>query len=193
MPLFRRLVHGGNYQSTGRDGAARLENIAEKKIVDALKFGQALAALNCCFEGARGAMYVLSKAEFENEIGGIMSRKFADCPVASEGIQSDVPGGSAWLFHDICGSLREIESTPQLLLPTTKATLQDLTANSCMIRTLRVRKARPKPIIDSQSACTQVILEAPTGKTQRKSTRLATKANSRSEVGGKHVIRISRD
>jgi len=87
----------------GRGGAARLENILEEEVVDALKFGQALAALNCCFEGARGAMYVLSKAEFENEIGGIMSRKFADCPVAPGGIQSDVSGESAWLFHDICG------------------------------------------------------------------------------------------
>jgi fructokinase len=87
----------------GRGGAARLENIEEDEVVNALKFGQALAALNCCFEGARGGMYVLSKAEFENEVGGIMSRKFAECPIASQGVRRHVQEGGEGLFHDICG------------------------------------------------------------------------------------------
>ena len=91
----------------GRGGATRLENIAEEEVVHALKFGQALAALNCCFEGARGAMYVLSGAEFENEIGEIMSRKFAECPVASESVQNDIPEGNAGLFHNIFGLCKE--------------------------------------------------------------------------------------
>ncbi len=68
----------------GRGGAARFENMAEDEVVHALKFGQALAALNCCFEGARGGMYVLSKTEFENEIGGILSRKYAECPLCQK-------------------------------------------------------------------------------------------------------------
>jgi fructokinase len=36
--------------------------IIENDVHDALLFGQALAALNCCFIGARGAMYALNKS-----------------------------------------------------------------------------------------------------------------------------------
>ena len=45
----------------GRNGAAEFENASEDDLVEALRFGQALAALNCCFEGARGGMYTLEK------------------------------------------------------------------------------------------------------------------------------------
>lgn len=49
------LIHGLFNRSKGR------VEITNKIVEDALEFGQALAALNCCFMGARGAMYALEK------------------------------------------------------------------------------------------------------------------------------------
>ncbi|MBI4963170.1 MAG: carbohydrate kinase [Desulfomonile tiedjei] len=49
----------------GQEGAAGLGASSEKEIIQALQLGQALAALNCCFEGARGGMYALDKARFD--------------------------------------------------------------------------------------------------------------------------------
>lgn len=43
------------------------------KVEMALKFGQALAALNCCFLGARGVMYAMKKDLFWNNVNRLMS------------------------------------------------------------------------------------------------------------------------
>lgn len=48
--------------NAGREG---FEDAKQKDIEATLNFGQALAALNCYFEGARGGMYSISKREFE--------------------------------------------------------------------------------------------------------------------------------
>ncbi len=56
----------------GRDGAAKLESASKDEIDHALQFGQALAALNCYFEGARGGMYALTKQEFKQAVEKIM-------------------------------------------------------------------------------------------------------------------------
>ena len=39
----------------------------------ALRYGQALAAWNCAFEGARGGMYLVEPREFQNQIEAIMN------------------------------------------------------------------------------------------------------------------------
>ncbi len=59
---------------------------SEKRVVKALRHGQALSAVNCRFEGARGAMYALSKDRFGKEVAGILSGNEATTPVA------DLPG-----------------------------------------------------------------------------------------------------
>jgi len=56
----------------GRDGSANLENINNNDLVEALRFGQALAALNCQFEGARGGMYVLQPESLKLAVQKIM-------------------------------------------------------------------------------------------------------------------------
>jgi len=50
-------------------------DVSEEKIVDALRYGQALSALNCAFEGARGAMYGLDKTRFTAEVEAILNRE----------------------------------------------------------------------------------------------------------------------
>lgn len=56
----------------GRHGSAKLESALKNEIDDALQFGQALAALNCYFEGARGGMYALTKEELKQAVEEIM-------------------------------------------------------------------------------------------------------------------------
>lgn len=62
-------------------GGASFDRFNEKKIVDALRYGQALSALNCGFEGARGAMYGLKKAAFIRGVQSILDLEEACSPV----------------------------------------------------------------------------------------------------------------
>jgi fructokinase len=48
-------------------------NLSESDVVEALKYGQALAAWNCNFEGARGGMYSASKIVFNRDIRQILT------------------------------------------------------------------------------------------------------------------------
>ena len=54
--------------------------VSEKKIVTALLYGQAMSALNCGFEGARGVMYGFDKARFKREVRSILDRQEACTP-----------------------------------------------------------------------------------------------------------------
>lgn len=62
-------------------GGASFDCVSEKKIVDSLRYGQALSALNCGFEGARGAMYGVKKSQFSKEIQGILEREESSVPL----------------------------------------------------------------------------------------------------------------
>ncbi len=46
------------------EGRQSLKSLSRTNVSEALQYGQALAALNCQFEGARGAMYQLPKRKF---------------------------------------------------------------------------------------------------------------------------------
>ncbi|MCF8062877.1 MAG: hypothetical protein K9M82_10200, partial [Deltaproteobacteria bacterium] len=59
---------------------ASLDRMSETKIGEALRYGQALSALNCGFEGARGAMYGIQKSHFDTEIQLILDREEASQP-----------------------------------------------------------------------------------------------------------------
>ena len=52
-------------------GRAGLRSGGARGIRAALRYGQALAAWNCGFEGARGGMYAVSRQEFESRIDGL--------------------------------------------------------------------------------------------------------------------------
>jgi len=62
-------------QLCDKGGGLSLVDKSFDEIVNALNYGQALAAWNCGFEGARGGMYDLSKEEFNREISMILSKK----------------------------------------------------------------------------------------------------------------------
>jgi len=57
----------------GQQGLSGLHSVSSEALNHALSFGQALAAWNCQFEGARGGMYSISKAKFQKEIQSLMA------------------------------------------------------------------------------------------------------------------------
>jgi fructokinase len=59
--------------AAARNGLKGITEIGEGELTEALRYGQALAAWNCGFEGARGGMYVLEKHEFARQIEAIMA------------------------------------------------------------------------------------------------------------------------
>jgi sugar/nucleoside kinase (ribokinase family) len=56
----------------GRNGRDGLRSIGAAGVKKALEYGQALAAWNCGFEGARGGMYQVTKKVFENQVTRIL-------------------------------------------------------------------------------------------------------------------------
>lgn len=57
----------------GQQGLQGFHQATASQVLDALCFGQALAAWNCGFEGARGGMYSMNKEAFRSDIEQIMS------------------------------------------------------------------------------------------------------------------------
>lgn len=64
----------GIIHTVGRGGIAEFCLMTPEKLYEALCFGQALAAWNCGFEGARGGMYEVSKEVLQLEIKSILDR-----------------------------------------------------------------------------------------------------------------------
>jgi sugar/nucleoside kinase (ribokinase family) len=67
----------GMIDTLAKQGQTSLDEMTEEGVVSALRYGQALSALNCAFEGARGAMYGLDKKHLAERIQEILDRKEA--------------------------------------------------------------------------------------------------------------------
>jgi fructokinase len=80
--------------STGR---TNLRDVSLQEFQSALRFGQALAALNCYYEGARGSMYKLSKPRFLAIVKDIMQGVNARESIEQHDFDSIAP-----LFEYIC-------------------------------------------------------------------------------------------
>ena len=66
----------------------------EQQIAEAIRFGQALAAWNCQFEGARGGMYAVSKKQFERQISELLSGSGKVIPATTDnGLKSSSASG----------------------------------------------------------------------------------------------------
>jgi sugar/nucleoside kinase (ribokinase family) len=53
-------------------GAAALAGVTSPQLRDAIRYGQALAAWTCGFEGARGGMYCVDRPTFVSQVGRIL-------------------------------------------------------------------------------------------------------------------------
>ena len=65
------------------DGQEGLRRGGARGIRAALRYGQALAAWNCGFEGARGGMYAVSRHMFVSHVSGLLNGRFEDFTNAS--------------------------------------------------------------------------------------------------------------
>jgi len=63
----------GLIASVASDGQDGLRRAGKQGIRDALRYGQALAAWNCGFEGARGGMYAVPEQELEIQIKSLLN------------------------------------------------------------------------------------------------------------------------
>ncbi|HLH36164.1 MAG TPA: PfkB family carbohydrate kinase [Alloacidobacterium sp.] len=71
------------------DGRDVLKSLSKENVSEALQHGQALAALNCQFEGARGAMYQISRQSFWDRLK-VLTRRSPGRPGFSK-IENRVP------------------------------------------------------------------------------------------------------
>jgi len=74
VPRFRDAAGAGDWCTAGLihrlvdKGANALNTMHKPRILEALRFGQALAAINCGYEGARGAMMALTQEQMNNAL-----------------------------------------------------------------------------------------------------------------------------
>jgi sugar/nucleoside kinase (ribokinase family) len=98
----------GILSKIGTRGARGLDASDEDEIVDALRYGQALAAWNCAFEGARGGMYRVSKHDFKSAISQIVRGQTR--AQASSATVTDAHKDSLAIFCPNCDSLPASQS-----------------------------------------------------------------------------------
>jgi sugar/nucleoside kinase (ribokinase family) len=70
-------------------GQEGLSKLGAKELREGLRYGQALAAWSCGFEGARGGMYAVSREGFEEQIADLLSGRLKSLP---EALVEAVPG-----------------------------------------------------------------------------------------------------
>ena len=66
------------------EGQEEFRRAGARRVRAALRYGQALAAWNCGFEGARGGMYTVSQQAFRRQITSLLTGKFDDISDAPE-------------------------------------------------------------------------------------------------------------
>ncbi len=64
----------GFLSQVGCEGLEGLLRVSVDGLRKAMRFGQALAAWNCGFEGARGGMYAVTRREFNRQMAAILGR-----------------------------------------------------------------------------------------------------------------------
>lgn len=84
----------------GADGVAGLMKAKDVDVVRALRFGQALAALACRYDGARGPVYSMEKKRFRAAVTAILNGR------APRSRADRVPGSLAALRGEICPACR---------------------------------------------------------------------------------------
>jgi sugar/nucleoside kinase (ribokinase family) len=88
------LIHG-----LGSGGANVLETLQKPRLLAALRFGQALAAVNCGYEGARGAMMAMTRAQLAKRLMTLTSKQ-----PEQEAVQDEPAGRDVAIPKKLCGS-----------------------------------------------------------------------------------------
>jgi len=86
----------------------KIDQLDEKIVKKALRFGQALAGLNCKFYGARGSMYALSKSKFQQSIIEILNKE--NCIINQNILKTEKPKRKAG-YCPICNEKIKIKNS----------------------------------------------------------------------------------
>lgn len=98
-PLFLDGAGAGDWCSAGlihhlgTTGAGIIDTLQKPRLVTALRFGQALAAINCGFEGARGAMMAMTRTQLAKRLTTLATEK-PEAPPEAEDLgtrEGDIP------------------------------------------------------------------------------------------------------
>ena len=73
----------GVLDSLARGGLRELRRTNARRLKEAMQYGQALAAWNCRFEGARGGMYERTREEFAEEVEEVRTGQVLDLPTVA--------------------------------------------------------------------------------------------------------------
>lgn len=86
------------------EGSRALQAAGDAVVRNALRYGQALAAWTCGFQGSRGGMYEVEKPQFERDIAALLGES-SNGKAGGRSRQTSVLNGMAWL----CPSCKEPE------------------------------------------------------------------------------------
>jgi fructokinase len=89
----------GILHALGAGGVQSLLRADEGRLSEAFRYGQALAAWNCGFEGARGGMYDATREEFEASIAAVLAGR-----PARESTTRPLPAGGLDTHRFICSA-----------------------------------------------------------------------------------------
>lgn len=102
----------GIIHALAAEGVKQLRETSRERVEDALRLGQALSAVKCRYEGARGPMYALSKKQMDVSIKEVL---IGGAPAPVEAERED--GGLGDLIRAICPSCdsrkEELSGTPK--------------------------------------------------------------------------------
>jgi fructokinase len=104
-PVLADTCGSGDWCTAGilstvtEDGVAGLLSAGASGIREGLRYGQALAAWNCGFEGARGGMYALDRKAFDRQISALLEGEEYDLPKPRKGRGATAPACPACPAH----------------------------------------------------------------------------------------------
>jgi fructokinase len=98
------------------DGLAGLQSASGRDVVEALRYGQALATWNCEYEGARGGMYNASREEFVRTVQSIQDRQPLTDTAAEHGHRSPL--------RSVCPSCRRAGKTVTSTTPRGRSSIR---------------------------------------------------------------------
>lgn len=91
----------------GATGYAGFSRATDHQVRNAIQYGQALAAWNCRFEGARGGMYSVTRRQFHDQISELLSGNKNVVPLPAEQVISPADRSVICRVCELSGSSRK--------------------------------------------------------------------------------------
>jgi fructokinase len=99
----------GLLDKLARSGLAGLKKTSPEKLREGIRYGQALAAWNCGFTGARGGMYEVDESTFREQVARILAGSDTKpLAKAKQGVAAD------HLVGRLCPACKEADSVPSM-------------------------------------------------------------------------------